>query len=166
MPDRARRSSNCRLAAAISCSKIDGVKASAEAYLRSCCEASAALAQKAVRNALAELSDYQVKGACVTLASGRPLPSLADILASHPMMHTAEGEFYRVVLREACARCGLTETGIKQRDLISEATQALGRSGDDLQRSLIGFGKHVGSPWRQDEKSSALAAWLALARSA
>jgi hypothetical protein len=136
----------------------------AETYLRSCSDASAALAQQAVRNALTELSDYQVKGACVLLASGRPLPDLAAILASHAMIHTAEGEFYRSALRDACACCDLTETGIKQRDLMAKAVQALGRSAEDLQRSINIFGKVVGSPWRQDQKFSALAAWLALAR--
>jgi hypothetical protein len=136
----------------------------AETYLRTCSDASAALAQEAVWNALTEMSEYRVKGACVLLASGRPLPGLDRILASHAMIHTAEGEFYRSALRDACTCCGLTEMGIKERELMAEAVHELGCSAEDLQRSIAGFGKVVGSPWRQDEKSSALAAWLALAR--
>ncbi len=136
----------------------------AETYLRSCAETTAAMAKRAVRNALAELTDYEVKGACVLLAAGRRLPGLADILASHAMIHTAEGEFYRVALRDACTSCGLTEIGVRERDLMTEATRALGRSAEDLQRALAGFGKAVGAPWRQDEKLSALAAWLVLGR--
>jgi hypothetical protein len=136
----------------------------AETYLRSCSNATAAMAREAVRDALAELSDYQVAGACVLLASGRPLPGLAGILSSHALIHTAEGEFYRAALREACECCGLPETGIKERDLAPEAAQAFGRSTEDLQSMVVGFGKVVGAPWRQDEKLCALAAWLVLMR--
>jgi hypothetical protein len=134
----------------------------AELYLRHCSDASGAMARKAVRNSVAEISDYEVKGASVLLASGRPLPGLAAILASHATIHTAEGEFYRAALREACACCGLREIGIKERDLMAEAIHTLGRSAENLERSIAEFGRVVGSPWRQDEKLSALAAWLAL----
>jgi hypothetical protein len=137
---------------------------SAETYLRSCRDAAAALAHKALRDVLAELSDYQVRGACVLRASGRPLPGLAGILASHALIHTAEGEFYRAALREACARCAVPETGISERALLAEASHALGCSAEDLQSKVTGFGKVLGSPWRQDEKLSTLAAWLVLAR--
>lgn len=135
----------------------------AEAYLQKCSDAAAAMARTAVRDALAELNDYQVKGACVLLASGRPLPPLAGILASHALIHTAEGEFYRAALRKACECCGVPEIGIKERDLALKATQALRRSAEDLRSIVAGFGKVAGAPWRQDEKLSALAAWLVLA---
>ena len=136
----------------------------AETYLRSCCDATAAMARKAVRDALAELRDYQVEGAGVLLASGRPLPNLAGTLASHALIHTAEGEFYRAALRDACKCCGVPDTGIKERELLAEAARALGRSAEDLQSRVTGFGKIVGSPWREDEKLSTLTAWLVLAQ--
>lgn len=136
----------------------------AETYLRRCSDAAAAMARRAVRDALAELADYQVKRACVLLASGRPLPDLAAILASHALIHTAEGEFYRAVLRKACDCCGVPEIGVKERDLTSKAVQALGRSAEDLHSMVAAFGKVAGSPWRQDEKLAALAAWLVLAQ--
>ena len=41
------------------------------------------------------------------LASGRTLPALEQILASHPMVHTAEGEFFRKAIREACREIGI-----------------------------------------------------------
>ncbi len=136
----------------------------AETYLRKCSDAAVAMAHQAVRDALAELGDYQVKGACILLASGRPLPPLTGILASHALIHTAEGEFYRAVLREACECCGVPEIGIKERDLALKAAQALRRSPENLQSVVAGFGKAAGSPWRQDQKLSALAAWLVLAQ--
>ena len=138
--------------------------ANAERHLAECCAATAALARKAIEESLSELGDYRVRGACVLLASGRPLPGLSGILASHALIHTAEGEFYRAALRKACDHCGLRETGIKERDLAGEAAVVLKCSVADLHTTVAKFGKVAGpSPWRQDEKLSALAAWLVLA---
>jgi hypothetical protein len=138
----------------------------AEKYLERCSDATADMARRAVQDTLAELSDYQVKGTCVLLASGRPLPAMARILASHALIHTAEGEFYRAALCHALEFCGLPVLGIKERELVAEAALALGRSVEDLQSTVAAFGKIAGPPWRQDEKLSALAAWLALSRRA
>ena len=138
--------------------------AEAESFLESCSAASAALAQIAVRDALLKLRGYRLTGASVLLASGRPLPDLAAILRSHALIHTAEGEFYRAALRNSCESSHLRVTGIKERDLLAEASRALHRSPEDLQREIAGFGKIVGPPWRQDEKFCALAAWLLLAQ--
>jgi hypothetical protein len=135
-------------------------------YIRSCSRASAALAQRALQDALSELSNYQVMGACILLASGRGLPGLPGILASHALIHTAEGEFYRAALREACECCGIREIGTKERDVPAKVAEALGRSAADVQSTIAEFRKVVGAPWTQDEKLSALAAWLALARCA
>jgi hypothetical protein len=135
----------------------------AETYLRSCSDGSAALAQKALRNVLAELSNYEVRGACILLASGRELPSLSRILASHALIHTAEGEFYRAALRDACECCGIREIGTKERDVPAKVAEALGRSAEDVQSIIAEFRKVIGPPWTQDQKLSALAAWLSLA---
>jgi hypothetical protein len=56
--------------------------------------------------------------------------------------------------------------GVKERDLAAEAAETLKRSLEDLNSTVAGFGKVFGPPWRQDEKLSALAAWLVLAKSA
>jgi hypothetical protein len=134
----------------------------AEAYLRRCCARSAAMAKQAVHDSLMALSEYEVKCACILLASGKPLPGLSEILASHTLIHTAEGEFYRVTLRDACDSCGVPTVGIKERELSGVATQALGKPVAAVQRSIATFGKVAGAPWRQDEKLSALAAWVVL----
>jgi hypothetical protein len=42
------------------------------------------------------------------LSSSRPLPKeLTAILASHALIHTAEGEMYRDVLRSGCEKAGV-----------------------------------------------------------
>src|ERR1700683_4723113 len=64
----------------------------AEEFIARCFADSQKLAASTIRDLLAELSarKYRVKAAAVVLASGRPLPPLAKILAAHPLLHTAE----------------------------------------------------------------------------
>jgi hypothetical protein len=136
----------------------------ARAFVEECTAATAAMAQMAIRNILPELKDegYRFGGACVLLASGRPLPDLASILASHALIHTAEGVFYRNALKAACKSCGFEAVGIAERELLSQAAKTLKLSADEVQQRISELGKCVGPPWRQDEKLSALAAWVRL----
>jgi hypothetical protein len=133
-------------------------------YLRRCSDCTAAMARKALREVVGAMSGFRVAGACLLLASGRPLPNLAGILASHALIHTAEGEFYRAAVRDACEHCGLPQIGVKERDLAEGAGRVLGRSREELQGSVTALGKGLGPPWQQDQKLAALAAWLMLAR--
>src|SRR5229473_5873212 len=47
------------------------------------------------------------------LASGRPLPALERILASHALIHTADGELFREAIVHASVRCGLVDFRIR-----------------------------------------------------
>jgi hypothetical protein len=140
----------------------------ATAFVQQCIAATGAMAQTAIRDAMSELTEkgYQFAGACVLLASGRPLGDLASTLASHALIHTAEGEFYREALKTACKACGFAASGIPERDLLSRATAILQLPADDLQQRIAALGKSLGPPWRQDEKLSALAAWISLRQAA
>ncbi len=107
--------------------------------------------------------NYELIGCGMLLGSGRPLGTLESTLASHALIHTAEGEFFRDAIAHACASCGLSLRGMRERELYSLATRELKLSDAQLQRQLAGFGRCIGRPWRQDEKYAAIAAWLALA---
>lgn len=98
----------------------------------------------------------------LVLASGRPLPSLDRILASHALIHTADGELFRRALAHAAERCDLVGLPVKQSELINTACQTLGLAPATLTTRLTALGKPMGSPWSEDEKFAALAAWLAL----
>src|SRR5690348_7484316 len=83
--------------------------AQAAAYLdhcRSLAEALAGQGLRAVRETLAE-KGASVIGAGVVTGSGKPLPELVRILASHPLIHTAEGELFRAVFESACQAIGV-----------------------------------------------------------
>lgn len=137
----------------------------AEAFLAHCAETTQAMAQTAVRDAVAEVmaKGYKIAGACVLLGSGRATVELAAILASHAMIHTAEGNFYRVALRTACERGGLALWDIKEKELRNHAATRLGLSTDALERRVSEVGKTIGPPWRQDEKLCAMASWCIIA---
>ena len=97
------------------------------------------------------------------LASGRPLPVLGKILASHPLMHTADGELFREALLRASARRRLRDFTIKEKELLDRAGQVFRAKPNELMRRVTELGRPFGAPWSQDEKFATLAAWLALA---
>jgi hypothetical protein len=105
---------------------------------------------------------YKLKNCGLLLASGRPLPDLAHILASHALMHTADGELFRQALLNASQRCGFAVLTVKESELLETASRALDHPRDELLRRLADLGSPFGPPWAQDEKFAALVAWLSL----
>ncbi|MGO9588984.1 MAG: hypothetical protein ACLP3K_02925 [Candidatus Acidiferrales bacterium] len=122
------------------------------------------LAPDAIRKLKAELQErgYSLDRCGLLLASGMTLPSLDRILASHSLIHTADGELFREALLHASARCGLKPLAVKERELLDAASRALRRKPDDLTHRIASFGRPLGPPWSQDEKLASLVAWLAV----
>lgn len=131
-----------------------------ERHLARCAASSRQLAATAIAEVIRELDErrYRIVGAAILLASGRPLPPLAKILAAHPLIHTAEGEFFRQAIRQACEGLQIPVTAIRARELDAE-----GNKDSALQRSIAGLGRTVGPPWTKDHKTSVLGAALLLA---
>jgi hypothetical protein len=136
----------------------------AELHLANCQAASERLALTAVKQIVQELEarHYRIAGAAVLLASGRSLPSLAKILASHPLIHTAEGEFFRNRIRNACEQLKIPVEAIRERELEEHLKAAFGKSASRLQRKIVSAGRSIGPPWTKDHKAAALAALLVL----
>ena len=136
----------------------------AERHLANCQAASERLALAAIKQVVQELEarHYRIAGAAVLLASGRPLPSLAKILASHPLIHTAEGEFFRNSIRNACGQLKIPVEAIRERELEEQLKAAFGKSANRLQRRIATAGRSIGPPWTSDHKAAALAALLVL----
>ena len=98
---------------------------------------------KAVTNARRALAPLVVQaGVCAIVAKEGDAGDLDRILASHPRIHTAEGCFYRDVLRDACT--------IPVR-VVPPST---------LDASRVG--KIAPPPWGRDQKLAALAAWTVM----
>jgi hypothetical protein len=124
----------------------------AQAFLRQTEKAAIAMAATALKAVVARLAakGCSVKGAAVLLGSGKQLPELPKILAAHPLIHTAEGVFYRDVLLRACEVIKLPVTGIRESEVVERSAAS--------QEHLTAMGKPLGRPWTQDEKLSAAAA--------
>ena len=105
---------------------------------------------------------FKLTGCGLLLASGRPLPSVEKILASHALIHTADGELFRGAILSACARCGLRTESIREKELLERARVVLRVQPALLMRRVTELGRPFGSPWSQDEKFATLAAWVAL----
>jgi hypothetical protein len=125
-------------------------------------------ARRLAYRAIRELQDslqaqgYQLTRCGLVLASGRPLPRLPQILASHALIHTADGELFRGALLHAGARCRLGNVAAKERELLSEASRILHLKPDNLTRQIADLGREIGPPWSKDEKFASLVAWMAL----
>ena len=136
----------------------------AERIVTSCAARAAQLAGAALRGIVAELrgAGHEVAACGLLLASGRPLPALEKVLASHALIHTAEGELFREALRAAGRECGLPLAAVRERDLFTRGHEDLGIQEKQLQQQIAEMGRALGPPWRQDEKFAAMVAWLSL----
>ena len=97
-------------------------------------------------------------------SAGRDPGGLEAILASHALIHTADGNHFREALAGACAALRLPLARIRQRDLSAEAVRALRRTSPELAASVARLGRAAGAPWGADQKNAALLAWLLFAR--
>jgi hypothetical protein len=124
------------------------------------------LALGAVRDVITELKErkYRLVGSAIVLASGRPLPPLAKILTAHPMLHAAEGEFFRQAFSKACEGLKLTWSGVRERDLDQCLRKMFGETATRIKRQISTFGRSLGPPWTTDQKTAALAALLVLGK--
>jgi len=136
----------------------------AERYLADCAAISERLAFQALAAIVKDLDhrEFSAVGCAILLASGRSLPPVARILASHPLIHTAEGEFFRQAFWKAAERLDLQVTGIRERELDVRADAVFGVRSTKLKREIAALGGTVGPPWTTDQKLASLAACLVL----
>jgi len=137
----------------------------AERHLTQCAIDSKRMAREALDHISAELlkRGYSLAGAAILLSSARPLPDLDEILASHALIHTAEGEFFRQAFRHAFESLEVPVTGIRERELDERAQKTFGKLAAQVRKNIDGMGRVLGPPWTQDEKTAALAAAIVLA---
>jgi hypothetical protein len=139
--------------------------AAAERLVGRCRDATLRLAGRALRETVDVLrrQGYEIAACGLLLSSARPLPPFAAVLASHALVHTAEGELFRAALAAAATAQGLPVVRVKERELLVRCTAELRLGEEVLRRRLADLGRTLGPPWRQDEKLATLVAWLALA---
>ena len=96
-------------------------------------------------------------------ASRRSCRRLERILASHALLHAAEGVLYREAVQDACAAVGVATTFVAPKTVVVEAEEALGWTAHHAAAWLATTGKALGPPWTKDHKDATLAAAIVLA---
>jgi hypothetical protein len=86
----------------------------------------------------------------------------ATISNEHIRIHAMEGQLFRELVTSVAVRRGLSCVVWRERDLMSAAVKNLQQSGASVRRALATWGRVAGAPWRAEQKSAALAAWLVL----
>lgn len=137
----------------------------AQQYLENCAAVSERLAVAAVSEVIRDLHNrhFRVAGSAILWALGRPLPPLPKILASHALIHTAEGEFFRKAILDACEHLRIAVVRLPERELEERAEARFGKAAPRLERRISSLGRSLGPPWTRDQKAAALAAAIALA---
>ncbi|MFL6205414.1 MAG: hypothetical protein ACJ739_08680 [Acidimicrobiales bacterium] len=92
----------------------------------------------------------------------RDVPVLEKVLASHALLHLAEGELYRGAICDAAADRGLTVVPVHPKDGIAEAAHALGVAPDAFAQRLTALRGDLGPPWQADHRVATAAGLAAL----
>ena len=80
----------------------------------------------------------------------------------HIRAHASEGQLFRTVLADALRAHGIDCEVIVEKALAARAAEDLRRPQRDLARTVAALGKALGGPWRAEEKTACVAAWLVL----
>src|ERR1700689_5129544 len=98
-------------------------------------------------------------------SSSRKQVSLPSILASHALIHAADGDHFRNALFVAAEQCRLRVCRIPAKGVEAHAAKCLHRPLNQILGTVDRLGLGKGPPWGADQKKAALLAWTLLARS-
>ena len=134
-----------------------------EATERIATEQAAAAFERTLREATTE--GAVVRSCAVAVGKFAGGARLESILASHALVHAAEGRLYQGALLQSAEARGLDAIAIPERSIWEQGEATLGVAQHELRHWIDQLRREVGPPWAQDQKLAALAAWIALARS-
>src|SRR2546422_7685546 len=115
------------------------------------------------RSVRRRLQDYRGAGHPARRA-GLVVGSVIDptrIANDHIRAHALEGRLFRTVLERAVRSFRLPCAVIVERRAYATAADRFKRRENDVKRAVTELGRAIEGPWRADEKTAALAAWVA-----
>jgi hypothetical protein len=123
-----------------------------------------ARATQAMARMLEQLGErgLKVSGLGLVASKGASDVPLAEVLASHPRIHTAEGLFYRDAVMAGAKENGIAARTFPPKQLEAIAAEELRVPGARLATLVTQAGRVVGRPWARDQKLCALAGWVVL----
>jgi hypothetical protein len=136
----------------------------AERFIDDCTRRTELMARQVLREVIPPLQKkgLDIAGSGILLSSGNPAKSLAATLASHALIHAAEGEFFRSALIRASEHFGLPITAVREQELLERAASELELTTEKLQDCVAEMGRPLGPPWGEDQKLATLVGWMAL----
>jgi hypothetical protein len=90
------------------------------------------------------------------------VPELERVLASHTLLHTAEGELFFGSLVDAAAQQRVGVTLVPPKATLDSAAHALGTDPERFTKRLADLRAELGAPWQADHKAATAAALVAL----
>ena len=124
-----------------------------------------AIVEKRARRSITLLLEDDVVAEKRILGAALVVGSMIDpstIANDHIRAHAEEGRLFRIVLAGACQSAGLRTETFLEKELLFVAGKKLRRPAARLRTVVNAIGRGA-IPWRADEKSAALAAWVLLA---
>jgi hypothetical protein len=104
-----------------------------------------------------------LRSAGIIDSSSRKQVSLSSILASHALIHAADGDHFRNALFVAAEQCRLAVKRIPAKSLEVHAAKCLRRPLKPILETVDKLAQGKGPPWGADQKKAALLAWTLLA---
>lgn len=105
---------------------------------------------------------FRVDGVGILESSSRKQVMLSSILASHALIHAADGDHFRNALSGAAEQLRLTVSRVPARALEDFAAERLRKPAASLLNTVDQLGRGAGPPWGSDQKKAALLAWCLL----
>ncbi len=109
---------------------------------------------------------YRIAFAGLLVSRGRAAGSFEQAVGSHVQIHIEEGIAVRESFRLALVNSDVIVLPLDQKGLWPQASAELGRTEAALLSDLRMRRPESGGPWRKEEQSAALAAWIAWVRTA
>ncbi len=106
-----------------------------------------------------ESKDLRVGGIGVVGSPDRKLESIGN---PHIRAHAAEGILFRRVIESAAGHLDLPWRSFSDRRFDESGLTQLREKPDQVRVILAALGKAAGKPWRVDERTAAVAAWIML----
>jgi hypothetical protein len=103
-----------------------------------------------------------IKSVGIVDSSSRKQVSLPAILASHALIHAADGDHFRNALFVAAEQCRLQVCRIPAKGLEAHAAKRLRLPANRILATVNKLGLGKGPPWGADQKKAALLAWTLL----
>jgi hypothetical protein len=119
------------------------------------------IGSKAVSSYLQEHQrrDIQLKGAGIVVGSD---VDPAKIGSSHIRAHALEGRLFRTVVEDSLKAFGLTPLIVTEKLIYAQAVKTLRLKEMEIKNQLKQAGEAFDGPWRSEEKTAFLAAWMSL----